>query len=131
MKRLLLHGCAASIVLWASFARAECVETGPAGGERPTLVDTFPDRGTSGYAATLHVVVSHGKGESVLPRGLELQSESEGVRALKNAGFALPDQGGVDAVGSSTTMVCSFVQRVTTSLFARAMATGKGGRVSV
>ncbi|HEX4446800.1 MAG TPA: hypothetical protein VH044_08695 [Polyangiaceae bacterium] len=75
-------------------ARAECVETGPAGGERPTMVDSFPERGLSGYAATLHVVVSHGKGETVLPRGLELQSESDAARALKTAGFALPDQDG-------------------------------------
>jgi hypothetical protein len=94
MKRLLLLASAASLFLSASFARAECVETGPAGGERPTLVDTFPERGTSGYASTLHVVVSHGKGESVLPRGLELQSESDAARALRAAGFALPDQDG-------------------------------------
>ncbi|MGA7120283.1 MAG: hypothetical protein WBY94_09310 [Polyangiaceae bacterium] len=75
-------------------ARGECVETAPAGKERPELVDSFPRSGKSGYAATLHVVVSHGKGESVLPRGLELQTESETARALKAAGFVLPDQGG-------------------------------------
>jgi hypothetical protein len=86
----------------ARVARAECVETGPSGGERPTLVDTFPDRGTSGYAATLHVVVSHGKGETVLPRGLELQSESDTARALKSAGFALPDQDGGGAARLAT-----------------------------
>ena len=91
-----------SILFAASAARAECVETGPAGGERPTLVDTFPDRGTSGYAATLHVVVSHGKGETVLPRGLELQSESDAARALKSAGFALPDQDGGGAARLSS-----------------------------
>jgi hypothetical protein len=83
-------------------ARAECVETGPAGGERPTLVDTFPERGTSGYTATLHVVVSHGKGESVLPRGLEMQSESDAARALKGAGFSLPDQAGTGAARLSS-----------------------------
>ncbi len=38
---------------------------------------------------------------------------------------------GVDAVGSSTTIVCGFVQSVTTSLLARAIATGSGGSVSV
>jgi hypothetical protein len=58
------------------------------------MVDAFPDRGTSGYVATLHVVVSHGKGETVLPRGLELQSESETAHSLKAAGFAFPDQDG-------------------------------------
>jgi hypothetical protein len=79
---------------WARAARAECVETGPSGAERPTMVDAFPERGLSGYVATLHVVISHGKGETVLPRGLELQSESDAARALKSAGFALPDQDG-------------------------------------
>jgi hypothetical protein len=58
------------------------------------MVDAFPERGTSGYAATLHVVVSHGKGETVLPRGLELQTESDTARTLKAAGFAFPDQEG-------------------------------------
>jgi hypothetical protein len=80
--------------LWTTAAKAECVETVPTGAERPTLEDAFPDRGTSGYAATLHVVVSHGKGETVLPHGLEMQSESDAARALKAAGFALPDQDG-------------------------------------
>jgi hypothetical protein len=87
-------GVLAIMLFTARIARAECVETGPAGAERPTMVDTFPERGTSGYAATLHVVVSHGRGETVLPRGLELQSESDAARALKAAGFALPDQDG-------------------------------------
>jgi hypothetical protein len=97
MKRLLLVVSPLPLLLSASIAQAECVETGPTGAERPTLVDTFPDRGTSGYATTLHVVVSHGKGESVLPRGLELQSESDAAKALKSAGFALPDQSGSGA----------------------------------
>jgi hypothetical protein len=57
---------------------------GPSGRSSPTR---FPPRGTSGYAATLHIVVSHGRGETVLPRGLELQSESDAARALKAAGF--------------------------------------------
>ncbi len=80
-------------LLAARTAAAECVETGPAGA-RPTMVDAFPARGTSGYAATLHVVVTHGKGESVLPRGLEMQGDSDAARALKAAGFAIPDQDG-------------------------------------
>jgi hypothetical protein len=75
-------------------ARAECVETAPTGAERPALVDAFPERSLTGYAATLHVVVTHGKGESVLPRGLELQSASDAARELRAAGFSLPDQDG-------------------------------------
>ncbi len=47
------------------------------------------------------------------------------------AGFGLGCASGVDAVGSSTTIVCGFVQSVTTSLFARAIDTGSGGSTSV
>src|ERR1019366_10407090 len=93
------------VSMWAATARAECVETGPSGAERPTMVDAFPARGLSGYVATLHVVVTHGKGESVLPRGLELQSESDAARALKSAGFALPDQDGGGAARLTSTDV--------------------------
>jgi hypothetical protein len=71
-----------------------CVESFPEGVKRPTLVDTFPARGQSGYEAVLRVVVEHGKGESVLPHGLELQSESDAARQLKTAGFVIPDQTG-------------------------------------
>jgi hypothetical protein len=71
-----------------------CVESFPEGVKRPTLVDSFPARGKSGYAAVLSVVVEHGKGESVLPRGLELQSESDAAKQLKAAGFVIPDQAG-------------------------------------
>jgi hypothetical protein len=80
--------------LLAHPARAECVETAPSGAERPQITETFPDRATSGYAAVLHVTVSHGKGEVVLPHGMELQRESDTAKALKEAGFALPDQDG-------------------------------------
>jgi hypothetical protein len=85
-----------------SVARAECVETAPGGAERPQIVDAFPPRGLSGYAATLHIVVSHGKGETVLPRGLELQSESDTAKELKAAGFAFPDQDGGGAARLSS-----------------------------
>ncbi len=65
-------------------------------------MDVFPLRGYSGYAATLVVTVEHGKGESVLPRGIELQSESEAAKALKQAGFVIPDQTGLDAARLKT-----------------------------
>jgi hypothetical protein len=71
-----------------------CVETIPTGGSRPLVKDTFPDRGLSGYAATLVVVVEHGKGESVLPHGLQLESASEAAKALRQAGFVVPLQDG-------------------------------------
>jgi hypothetical protein len=109
-------------------ARAECVETGPSGGERPTMVDSFPERGLSGYAATLHVVVSHGKGETVLPRGLELQSESDAARALKSAGFALPDQdgGGAARLASADADAASGRRQTTLDLPLVALPTGPG-----
>jgi hypothetical protein len=94
MKRVLFSLFVFALLLSAPRARAECVETAPAGSGRPQLVDAFPERGMSGYAATLHIVVSHGKGETVLPRGLELQAESDTAKALKAAGFAFPDQDG-------------------------------------
>jgi hypothetical protein len=74
-----------------------CVEVIPPGAQKPVLVDQFPAHGYSGYAATLVVTVEHGKGESVLPQGLELQSENDAAKALRQAGFVIPDQNGVDA----------------------------------
>jgi hypothetical protein len=71
-----------------------CVETLPSGGQRPELLDTFPDRGFSGYAATLSITVEHGKGETVLPNGLALQSASDAAKVLKDASFVIPDQDG-------------------------------------
>jgi hypothetical protein len=102
VQSLLRIALAASVLGAPGVARAECVETGPSGAERPKLVDAFPTRGTSGYAATLHVVVTHGKGESVLPRGLELQGDSDAAKALKAAGFAIPDQDGGSAAQLSS-----------------------------
>src|SRR5262245_57660540 len=71
-----------------------CVEGVPKGAQRPVIVDAFPDRGTSGWAATLAIVVRHGKGERVLPSGLDLSSAVEARKLLKQAGFAIPDQDG-------------------------------------
>ncbi|MGO9838838.1 MAG: hypothetical protein ACLP1X_32055 [Polyangiaceae bacterium] len=114
MRGVFLVSC--SIILCVSrAASAECAETAPSGAERPQMVDTFPERGTSGFTATLHVVVTHGKGETVLPRGLELQSDSEAARALKAAGFAIPDQdGGAAAVLSSVDVDPKSARRKTT-----------------
>lgn len=71
-----------------------CVETIPPGGKRPLLEESFPSHGKSGYAQTLVVKVKHGKGETVLPRGLDLSSEADAKRVLKDAGFVVPDQDG-------------------------------------
>jgi hypothetical protein len=71
-----------------------CVEHVPAGARRPTLKEDFPHRGTSGYAAVLTLVLSHGKGEKVLPEGFHLQADSEAAKALEKAGFVIPDPSG-------------------------------------
>jgi hypothetical protein len=71
-----------------------CVERLPQGKERPRVTESFPERGTSGYAAQLEVVVEHGKGETVLPTGFELRPGGAGDSELKSAGFAVPDPEG-------------------------------------
>lgn len=74
-----------------------CVESIPKGAARPFITETFPTRGTSGWAAALSITVSHGKGERVLPSGLDLTAAVEAKKYLQKAGFAIPDQGGVAA----------------------------------
>lgn len=71
-----------------------CVESIPKGAQRPILSETFPLRGTSGWAATLSITVRHGKGERVLPSGLDLSAAVEAKKYLQKAGFAIPDQDG-------------------------------------
>jgi hypothetical protein len=71
-----------------------CVESVPSGAQKPVVVEAFPQRGTSGWAATLSITVRHGKGERVLPSGLDLSSAVEAKKVLKQAGFVVPDQDG-------------------------------------
>lgn len=73
---------------------ATCVEHVPAGASRPLMKEAFPARGTSGYASELTLVITHGKGETVLPEGLRFQASSEAARALEKAGFTIPDPTG-------------------------------------
>jgi hypothetical protein len=96
-------------------ARGECVETIPSGTERPQITESFPERATSGFEATLRVVVAHGRGEIVLPHGLELQRDSEAAKALSAAGFEIPDQdGGAGARLSSIDLDAKSGRRQTT-----------------
>jgi len=100
--------------VWAS-----CAEHVPEGVSRPKLVDRFPPRGTSGYAAALEVVVEHGKGETVLPQGPKVQTGGEAAQALAEAGFYLPDPDGgagptlsradTSATSSRTTVTLPFL----------------------
>jgi hypothetical protein len=58
------------------------------------LKEKFPSHATSGYAAPLEVTVEHGKGETVLPQGFQVQLGSAPSRFLAEAGFVLPDVDG-------------------------------------
>jgi hypothetical protein len=83
--------------VWAS-----CVEHVPKGATRPTIEEHFPDRGLSGYAASLEVTVKHGKGETVLPEGFRVQGSSDAAKALAAAGFVIPegDAGSAPSISS-------------------------------
>lgn len=75
----------------ATASSGTCVEHIPEGKARPTLTEVFPERGKSGFTAWLKVTLEHGKGESVLPGGFQLQRGSEEAKALERAQFLLPD----------------------------------------
>lgn len=71
-----------------------CVERLPSGKGRPKFSEKIATRAVSGHALTLEVVVEHGKGETVLPTGFRLLSDSPEAKALEREGFALPDPEG-------------------------------------
>ena len=71
-----------------------CVERIPSGKDRPHFTEKIARRALSGHALTLEVVVEHGKGETVLPTGFRLLSDSPEAKALEREGFALPDPQG-------------------------------------
>ncbi len=71
-----------------------CVERIPTGKERPKFTEKIASRAVSGHALTLEVVLDHGKGETVLPTGFHLLSDSAEAKALEREGFALPDAEG-------------------------------------
>ena len=71
-----------------------CVERVPSGKNRPTFSEKIATQALSGHALTLEVSVEHGKGETVLPTGFHLLSDSPEAKALEREGFALPDAEG-------------------------------------
>jgi hypothetical protein len=71
-----------------------CVERIPSGKDRPKFSEHIAERALSGHALTLEVTVQHGKGETVLPTGFHLLSDSPEAKALEREGFALPDPEG-------------------------------------
>jgi len=73
---------------------ASCAEHIPGGATRPVVKEAFPARALSGYAAALELTIEHGKGETVLPQGFQLQSSGAAARSLQEAGFVFPDVDG-------------------------------------
>lgn len=82
---------------------ASCVEHVPKGATRPEITESFPAKGTSGWASMLEVTVKHGKGETVLPEGFHVQSGSDAGRALEEAGFVIPRRRGASRRRSGPT----------------------------
>ena len=71
-----------------------CVQFLPEGKTPPKLTETFPARALSGHVIELKIVVEHGRGETVLPDGFQLQLAGDQVAALERTGFVLPDPSG-------------------------------------
>ena len=102
--------------VWSS-----CAEYLPKGATRPQLEAQLPKRGMSGYAVPLTVVVTHGRGETVMPGGFRIQRGSDAMRALEDSGWVIPEAdggagpqidrppaGGTDKT-ATTTLILSFV----------------------
>jgi len=85
---------AASASAAASLGSETCREHVPEGKERPKLTERFPSRGESGHVLTLALTLEHGKGETVLPGGFQLQTEDPTFRGLERVGLYLPDPHG-------------------------------------
>jgi hypothetical protein len=93
------------ITLFAGEARADadagvasptsdCVERIAEGAVRPEMKVTFPPRQTSGYAARLHVEITHQKGETVLPDGLTIDPSADHAKRVQSAQFSFTDPAG-------------------------------------
>jgi hypothetical protein len=107
-----------------------CVEKIPAGATRPSMHETFPERGFSGYAANLEVTVTHGSGETVFPGGIKLGSDEAAAKALKEVGFVLPDpDGGAAFTIETKASDVSSVTRVTLPFVALPKEGGRNGMV--
>jgi len=85
---------AASASVSAPSEQSGCVEKLPAGKARPAFTEDFPTRGLSGHALPLVVTVAHGPAETVLPTGFHFQADAPEAKALKDAGFIVPNPEG-------------------------------------
>ncbi|MSP23920.1 MAG: hypothetical protein EXR75_01905 [Myxococcales bacterium] len=80
-------------------AWASCAEYIPDGAARPGLESELADRAMSGHETRFKVIVTHGRGERVLPAGFRVERGSDAMRAIEAAGFRVPDpKGGSPAV---------------------------------
>ncbi len=71
-----------------------CTEYLPKGATRPGIEARVPTRGLSGYAVPLTVIVTHGRGETVMPGGFRIQRGSDAMRALEESGWVIPEPDG-------------------------------------
>lgn len=71
-----------------------CKETLPEGRKRPNIVEKFPERTASGFAAPLEVTVEHEAQETVMPGAAEFQLGSDDAALLGKLGFVLPSPKG-------------------------------------
>src|SRR5437016_4655747 len=71
-----------------------CTEYIPDGAGKPKIETHFPPSGLSGYELRLLVIVTHGRGETVLPAGFHLDRGSDAIRALADAKFHIPEVDG-------------------------------------
>lgn len=58
------------------------------------MTDSFPGRGLSGHALPLVLTIVHGPAETVLPTGFQFQADAPEAKALKDAGFLVPNPEG-------------------------------------
>jgi hypothetical protein len=71
-----------------------CIEHLPVGKPRPPIFEHFPETVAAGYAAVLHIEVTHGRGETLLPSGFRLLLDSPEGKAVLNSGFRFADLDG-------------------------------------
>lgn len=81
------------------------------------MSEGFPARGLSGHALPLVLTLVHGPAETVLPTGFRFQADAPEAKALKDAGFVVPNpEGGAgpqvkreDGEKTKSTVTLSFV----------------------
>jgi hypothetical protein len=78
--------------VWAS-----CAENVPKGATPPELETFAPERAVSGHETRVDVHVRHGRGETVMPGGFQIQRGSDAMIALREEGWVIPEPAGGSA----------------------------------